>query len=74
MRYYKSGTDALKHVTARARNCLLTVFTRMPSQRAERGKKPVAYLFFVVFIFIFFLHGSRKPVMNTLIEPGLKPD
>ena len=46
----------------------------MPSQRAERGKKPVAYLFFFVFLFFLFLHRSRKTVMYTLIEPGLKPD
>ena len=51
---------------------LLSLLRGMPSQRAERGKKPVAYLFFVVFIF--FLHGSRKPVMYTLIEPVLKLD
>ena len=26
-----------------------------------------------VCLFVFSLHGSRKPVMYTLIEPGLKP-
>ena len=44
----------------------------MPSQRAERGKKTVAYVFVFLFFFVF-LHRSRKTVMYTLIEPGLKP-
>ena len=38
----------------------------MPSQRAERGKKPVAYLFFVVFYYAGCPHKGQNAVKKPV--------